>query len=1012
MSATGIHLADTPTTITLDALGRPVRESQVLEDGTTVDTVLHYDLVGQTLQVDAETTDPTGTTTLKHRATVTRFDLLGRALFHQRGDAQSNADADPAADPLLATTGTWRTLPAIDDQPLLRWDSRGHAFRHSYDELRRPTTLAMPNATLEGHVLVHQLYGHAHPNPKPNFLLGQPYKTYDNAGRIVVDGYDVDANPTGTTRVFASLTDPTTTPPSRYAWVDGTTDPGTGPVWSSTTAMLDWTSAVTGDTTTEANLLESESFHEQWTYDALGRVHEHTLPDNQDGGGTGPSVIRALWDAGGRLTSVHLAHRGAAEAVVVAEVIYNARGQRTQFERGNGLLTTYTYDDETFRLTRLHTVRPQPATGSWSTQIQDLHYVHDPVGNVLSIEDQAFANFTGGEAPVSARRVFTHDALYRLVEATGREHDANGTNDLRHTEPGMATGISNPNDTTAWHPYQREYTYDGFGNLTQLVHKTPFGWTGEANWSRTQVTNTHNNGLVSHTQGGNDGAYASDAHGNHTAMPHLASMDYDAADRLARVIGTVGATTSARYVYDASGERVRKLQFDGAGLVADRKVVGGFELYRSYTAVGLNEERETVHVMDDTQRVLLVDKDTDATHVGLPAKWRHQLDDHLGSASWEVDENAALITYEEYFPYGSTAYWAGSSAAEVQRKRYRYIGKERDKESGFQYHSQRYYAPWLGRWNRPEPAGLVDGPNVWAYANGNPVGLADPTGTIGELLIWLFTSEAEAPTTEDAARAKQQQDQERGARLKAITDADPLRGLTNEQLAGKEPVEDRTYALANGREFTGKPWEVPNLSSGEALEGAIARALPLALAVENIGGPADKAIDAGVSGLRTARVGGDLLEELPGATRQIVRNADETLEAGLDAGVAASKASVWAMKPTVRGRAIEKDLGETVYGSWINTDDFTTARNAPLVDFWDGNNTLVSLKSVDTAGSTWMGRMQSHIKDPGTRGATVDGNPASMVLDLRVQPGGAADAASLIRYGQNYGVTVMVKEYP
>lgn len=67
---------------------------------------------------------------------------------------------------------------------------------------------------------------------------------------------------------------------------------------------------------------------------------------------------------------------------------------------------------------------------------------------------------------------------------------------------------------------------------------------------------------------------------------------------------------------------------------------------------------------------------------------------------------------------------------------------------------------------------------------------------------------------------------------------------------------------------------------------------------------------------------------------------------------------------------------------------------------------------MDTAGSTWMGRMQSHIKDLGTRGATVDGNPASMVLDLRVQPGGAADAASLIQYGQKYGVTVMVKEYP
>ena len=41
-----------------------------------------------------------------------------------------------------------------------------------------------------------------------------------------------------------------------------------------------------------------------------------------------------------------------------------------------------------------------------------------------------------------------------------------------------------------------------------------------------------------------------------------------------------------------------------------------------------------------------------------------------------------MITYEEYYPYGSTSLPGRASAAEVSLKRYRYSGKERDAENG------------------------------------------------------------------------------------------------------------------------------------------------------------------------------------------------------------------------------------------------------------------------------------------------------------------------------------------
>ena len=61
---------------------------------------------------------------------------------------------------------------------------------------------------------------------------------------------------------------------------------------------------------------------------------------------------------------------------------------------------------------------------------------------------------------------------------------------------------------------------------------------------------------------------------------------------------------------------------------------------------------------------------------------RYQLGNHLGSAALELDDQAQVISYEEYHPYGTTAYEAARRQTETP-KRYRYTGKERDEETGF-----------------------------------------------------------------------------------------------------------------------------------------------------------------------------------------------------------------------------------------------------------------------------------------------------------------------------------------
>jgi RHS repeat-associated protein len=77
--------------------------------------------------------------------------------------------------------------------------------------------------------------------------------------------------------------------------------------------------------------------------------------------------------------------------------------------------------------------------------------------------------------------------------------------------------------------------------------------------------------------------------------------------------------------------------------------------------------------------------------------------------------------------FGTTsyqAYIAGKSA-----KRYRFTGMERDDETGLNYHNARYYIPWLGRWLNPDPIGIGDGVNVYAYCKNNPVKHIDKEGT-------------------------------------------------------------------------------------------------------------------------------------------------------------------------------------------------------------------------------------------------------------------------------------------
>ncbi len=106
---------------------------------------------------------------------------------------------------------------------------------------------------------------------------------------------------------------------------------------------------------------------------------------------------------------------------------------------------------------------------------------------------------------------------------------------------------------------------------------------------------------------------------------------------------------------------------------------------------------------------------------------RYSYDNLLGSSALEVDGAGNLISQEEYYPFGGTAVWAARNEVEASYKTVRYSGKERD-ATGLYYYGYRYYQPWAGRWLSADPAGTVDGLNLFSMVKNNPITCLDEQG--------------------------------------------------------------------------------------------------------------------------------------------------------------------------------------------------------------------------------------------------------------------------------------------
>jgi RHS repeat-associated protein len=632
--------------------------------------------------------------------------LIGHALTAMDGSTAYGATAE---------RGERWIFTDVIGRPVRSWDGTQREYFTEFDAFHRPISSHVLENGMTTTVTV-SVYGDSLPHSQARALnaLGKVIRVFDGAGAIEFAGFDFKGVP-ATIR--------------RQLTLDHTTNPDWSPLLGLTGPELMASVPVTGGTP----LLSSEVFTATATYDATGRPVTSTLPDG--------TVIRPIYDAGGGLGRLEARIQGGGPfRVFMEDQEYDARGQRQSVRYGNNTICRYFYDPLSFQLRNLLTFRAgdDPATEA----LQDLHFTYDAVGNLVEQSDEAQQVNYFSNAVVTARRRYAYDAGYRLVLATGREGASRVPAQPTPSDIPAFNAVPHVNNATAVRRYTQTYEYDDFGNITQMRHVTP---SGLGNWTRRyqyaqelDPTNTTNR-LVATSRAGDaagvfsDNAYAYDGHGNMTQMPHLAGLDWDHGDRLTHV--DLGGGGDAYYNYGAGGGRMRKTIERNDGILRERIYLGQLEVYRERRPNATPHlERWTLHIGDNTGRIARVDTKAIDTNQSDPGNAlnvpliRYQYGDLNGSSVLEADDTGQVVYYEEFHPYGTSAYRMGRAANDLSLKRYRFAGKERDDETGLDHMGARFYAPWLGRWTSSDPAGFVDGFNVFRYCRCNPTNFTDPSG--------------------------------------------------------------------------------------------------------------------------------------------------------------------------------------------------------------------------------------------------------------------------------------------
>ncbi|HEY5809432.1 MAG TPA: DUF6765 family protein, partial [Povalibacter sp.] len=482
-----------------------------------------------------------------------------------------------------------------------------------------------------------------------------------------------------------------------------------------------------------------------YSYDLAGNVRSKTDARGQ--------VIRFIYDADNRVTAIAdsegattISYREGRIATVESpgsrEIFkYGADGELLQHIReisGNRFLTAYTYNESG----RMET-RTLPSG-------QRLRYHYAPGGALRAIaRDGVFTDpFIAGQPDVDG----FIDASGQLAYGNGfvlrNIYDLASGRLARRMTPGLgaiayrydeAGHLAEVDEGNAF----RSYRYDAIGRLgsasTPLGH---FRFAYDENGNR--LSETVQALPRAHRRGRAENPTTTEF--QYTAQSNL--LLQDAAQSMRDAAGNLTQSSGRRYDY-SSGGRPLRLFIDGTLAASYRYNAQGERIAKTIykrtdqeTTFYLYENHQLVAEADGSGKIareyLYSDHHPIAMLEGQSTFWIHT--DHLGTPRAVTDAARQVVWKADYEPFGAAHIDSDPDRdGKGVTLNLRFPGQYEDSESGTYYNLMRDYDPQTGRYLTPDPLGLADGTNPFAYVHGNPISGVDRFGLYDEMVHYYMT---------------------------------------------------------------------------------------------------------------------------------------------------------------------------------------------------------------------------------------------------------------------------------
>ncbi|MGW6706418.1 RHS repeat-associated core domain-containing protein [Streptomyces sp. NPDC054956] len=399
----------------------------------------------------------------------------------------------------------------------------------------------------------------------------------------------------------------------------------------------------------------------------------------------------------------------------VGPVAYTNYGEPAQITYGpsnNPAWSTYSYDDQTRRLTNVQTSRNQ-APGP---VIDDISYTYDASGNTLSAVDKQSETGTA----VTDTQCYQYDALNRLTQAW----TASGTCPAAGVNPTSASVATGPA------AYWQSFGYDVIGNRVSSVDHAVNGQAGDTTTAYTNGCTGNStqcpNGPQPHTLTGTSTtgpggttttSFSYDAMGSIVGRTPSAgpaqALHWDSEGRVDQI--TQGGTTVAKFVYDADGNQLI------------RRDPGQTTLHAGDTEIVVNTSA-TPNVLLGAVRTYSLAGKAVALASSLPGGGVHYvLSDPHNTATLTIDTTTQKAVRKQYTPYGQNR---GTATGWPDPTR-GFLAKPFSGTTGYTDVGARKYDAALGRFLSIDPVFSADDPQQlggYTYAGGNPVTKSDPSG--------------------------------------------------------------------------------------------------------------------------------------------------------------------------------------------------------------------------------------------------------------------------------------------